>query len=93
VELGLRFPTVARDFSHMHGVQTKPSIQWAPAALSPAVKRLEREADHSPPSTGEVKNTRIYSSTPSQVFMALCLSSQAQGQVLLNTHINVFERM
>jgi hypothetical protein len=44
--------------------------QWVSGALSPAVKRPGREADHSPPSTAEVKKTRIYASTPPYVFMA-----------------------
>jgi len=37
------------------------------------VKRPEREADHSPPSSTEVKNTWRYTSTPQYVFMAWCL--------------------
>jgi hypothetical protein len=31
-------------------------IQWVSGTLSLGVKRLEREADHSPPSSAEVKN-------------------------------------
>jgi hypothetical protein len=31
---------------------TQPPIQWVPRVLSPGVKRLGREADHSPPSSG-----------------------------------------
>jgi hypothetical protein len=34
---------------------TQPLIQYVPGALSPGVKRTEREADHSPPSSVEVK--------------------------------------
>jgi hypothetical protein len=34
----------------------QPHIQWVPGAVSPGVKRLGREADHSPPSSAEVKN-------------------------------------
>jgi hypothetical protein len=34
---------------------TLPPIQWVLAALSVGVKRPEREADHSPPSSAEVK--------------------------------------
>jgi hypothetical protein len=34
---------------------TQPSIQWVPEALSLGVMRLGREADHSPPSSAEVK--------------------------------------
>jgi hypothetical protein len=34
---------------------TQPPIQWVPGALSLVIKRLGREADHSPPSSAEVK--------------------------------------
>jgi hypothetical protein len=36
----------------------------------PGVKRQGREADHSPPTSAEVKKISIYTSTPSYVFMA-----------------------
>jgi hypothetical protein len=36
---------------------TQPPIQWVPAVLSLRVKRPEHEADHSPPSSADVKNT------------------------------------
>jgi hypothetical protein len=35
---------------------TQPPIQWVPGAISSGVKRQGREADHSPPSSVEVKN-------------------------------------
>jgi hypothetical protein len=34
---------------------TQPPIQWIPRTVSLIVKRPEREADHSPPSSAEVK--------------------------------------
>jgi hypothetical protein len=34
---------------------TQPPVQWVPRVLSPVVKHLRREADHSPPSGAEVK--------------------------------------
>jgi hypothetical protein len=34
---------------------TQPPMQWVPGALSLRVKRPGREADHSPPSSVEVK--------------------------------------
>jgi hypothetical protein len=34
---------------------TQPPIQWVPGALPLGVKRPGREADHSPPSSAEVK--------------------------------------
>jgi hypothetical protein len=48
-------------------------IQWVPRTLSLGVKRPGREADHSPPSSAEVKNAWSYTSTPQYVFMAWCL--------------------
>jgi hypothetical protein len=48
----------------------QPPIQWVPGALSPGVKRQGREADHSPPTSAEVKKTWIYTSTPLHAFMA-----------------------
>jgi hypothetical protein len=46
------------------GLNQRP-IQCVSGALSRG-----READHSPPTTAEVKNTWIYTSTPPYVFMA-----------------------
>jgi hypothetical protein len=52
---------------------TQPPIQWVPEALSLGVKRPEREADNSAPSSAEVKSAYSYTSTPLYVFMAWCL--------------------
>jgi hypothetical protein len=49
---------------------TQPSIQLAPGALSPGIKRQRREADYSPPTSAEVKEMWIYTSTPPYTFMA-----------------------
>jgi hypothetical protein len=38
--------------------------------VSPGLKRLGREADHSPPASAEVKKMWIYTSTPTYAFMA-----------------------
>jgi hypothetical protein len=46
------------------------SIQWTPGVLSPRVKRLDREPDHTIPSNAEVKNELRYTFTPPYVFMA-----------------------
>jgi hypothetical protein len=43
---------------------TQPPIQWVPGALSAGIKRPGREADHSSPSSNEVNNTWICTSTP-----------------------------
>jgi hypothetical protein len=36
---------------------TQPPIEWVLGDLSPWVKQLEREADHSPPTSAEVNRT------------------------------------
>jgi hypothetical protein len=53
---------------------TQPPIQWVREDLSPGVKRPGREADHSSPSSVEVKNGRAITSI-----------YQVQGQLQL-TH-------
>jgi hypothetical protein len=47
-----------RRFSLLHNVQrpNQHPSQWVPGPLSTGVKRPGREADHSPPSSAEVKN-------------------------------------
>jgi len=52
---------------------TQPRIQWLPGLLTSGVKRPGREADHSPPSSAEIKIEWSYISTPLYVFMAWCL--------------------
>jgi hypothetical protein len=49
---------------------TQPPLQWVSGALSLEVKRPGREADHSPPSSADVKNAWSYTSTPQYAFMA-----------------------
>jgi hypothetical protein len=67
------------------------SYPIAPEFLSLGIKRLGREADHSPPSNSEIKNAWSYSSTPQNVFMAWCSVKKVQGQLYLylyNININ-----
>jgi hypothetical protein len=52
---------------------TQPPIQWVPAALSLGVKRPGREADHSPPSSIEVKECVELYLHSQYVFMTWCL--------------------
>jgi hypothetical protein len=66
---------------------TKPEIahtsSWrgvGTGALSPRVKRPGREADHSTPSSVEVKNVCSYTSIPLMCIHGVVLS-EAQGQV------------
>jgi hypothetical protein len=53
----------------------QPPIQRVPGALSAGVKRPEREADHSPPTSADLNETWIYACAPPYVFMAQCLLS------------------
>jgi hypothetical protein len=74
----VRFSAGAGNFSLHHRVQnvsgaTQHPLQWVQGALSLGIKRPERKADHSPPSSAEVKNAWSYTSTPQYVFMAWCL--------------------
>jgi hypothetical protein len=48
---------------------TQTPIKCVPGVLQ-GVKRQVREADHSPPTSTEVKRMRIYTSTPPYDFMA-----------------------
>jgi hypothetical protein len=71
--VGVRVPVGSRIFfsksSRLALGSTQPPIQWVPGALSPGVKRPGREADHSPPTSAEVKKMWIYTSTPPYTFM------------------------
>jgi hypothetical protein len=63
-----------KKFSLLHIVQTDSrvhptSYKMGTVAL-PGVKQQGREADHSPPTSAEVKKMWIYTSTPLYVLMA-----------------------
>jgi hypothetical protein len=51
---------------------TQRPNEWIQAALSLGIKRPGRQADHSPPSSAEIKNAWSYTSVPPYVLMALC---------------------
>jgi hypothetical protein len=51
---------------------TQPPIEWVPGAHSLGVKRPGHEADHSPPSSAEVKERVEPSSTSRYSFVAWC---------------------
>jgi len=52
---------------------TQLPIQWLLGELSPRVKQLGHEADHSPPSSAKVKNTWSCTTIPTYIFMVWCL--------------------
>jgi len=51
--------------THNEGIiiSIQPPTQWVPRAFSLGVKRPGRKADHSPPSSAEVRNAWSYTST------------------------------
>jgi hypothetical protein len=61
---------------------TQPPIQWIPGALSLGVKWSGREADHSPPSSAEIKDAWNYTSTaPIRLHGVVFSLKEAQGQL------------
>jgi hypothetical protein len=59
---------------------TQPPIQWVPGALSLGVKRPGREADHSPPSSAEVKEcVELYLTFPRTLSWSGDQFKKAQG--------------
>jgi hypothetical protein len=59
-----------QEFWLLHIVKTGSGAHWA---YFPGVKRPQSEADHSSPSSADVKKTWIYASSPPYVFMDKCL--------------------
>jgi hypothetical protein len=70
--------TIMLNLSRIITSPCRPDRLWRPPnllyngyrELFPGVRRLGREADHSPPTSVEVKNMWIYISTPPHAFMA-----------------------
>jgi len=67
--MGVRFPAGAGIFFPRHRVQTSFGTHSAYCLMGtggslPGIKRPGREADHSPPSSSEVKNVCKYTCTP-----------------------------
>jgi hypothetical protein len=64
----VRIPGKTRNFLFSETLQTgsgstEPTVQWISEIL-PGIKRPEHESDHSPPSSGEVKNQCRSTSAP-----------------------------
>jgi hypothetical protein len=62
---GVRFPAVARNFSLLHRVQKGSAAHLVSYPMGtggsfPGVKRPDREADHSPPSSAEQVCVALY---------------------------------
>jgi len=63
---------LGRSLSLRHSIHTtQPAIQWVRGPLSPGVKRLGSEAEHSPPSSAEIKNAWSYTSSPTRLHGAV----------------------
>jgi hypothetical protein len=64
---------------------TQTPIQWAPGALSLGIKQLGPEADHSPPSSVEVKEyVELYIHSPNMPsWRGAQLKRKAEGQLYL----------
>jgi hypothetical protein len=68
---------VPRDWESRMAVLAR-TRRHLPSLQSLGVKRSGHEADHSPPSNAETKNTWTYTSTSPYIFLAQCLISSAQ---------------
>jgi hypothetical protein len=72
--IGFSRPNTGKNDSFQTGSEAYPaSCPMATRALCPKVKWLGCEADHLPPSSGEVKNDRAIPPLPPYVFMVWCL--------------------
>jgi hypothetical protein len=71
---------------------TQPPISWLQGTISLGVKRPVSAADHSPPSSAEVKNAWSYTSIPQYVIVVWCLVKHRDNftftlQVIGTSHI------
>jgi hypothetical protein len=71
----------------------QPPIQWVPGALSLWVERLRREADHSPPSSVEVKEwVELYFHSPNTLSWRGAQFKKNTGITLLLSLRSVFSQ-
>jgi hypothetical protein len=83
----VRFPTGAENFSIHHRVQNGSGAHRGPRALPLGVKRPGREADHSPPSSAEVKEcVKPYRHPPVRLHGVVL--SQSTGTTLPYINVN-----
>jgi hypothetical protein len=90
---GVRIPAGTENLTLHHLVQTGSGAHLASYPMGtrgfcPEVKRPGREADHSLPSTAEVRNAWSYNSSPPYVFMAW--NSVKHREKLLLIYITLF---
>jgi hypothetical protein len=83
-----RISIPGRGKNFLHVVQTDSEVlptsyPMGTGSCFPGLKWPGREADHSPPTSAEVKKMWIYTSTLPYAFMGQCLISYAQGKLYL----------
>jgi hypothetical protein len=66
------------------------SLLLIPGALSPGVQRPGSEADHSPPSSAEVKNAWSYTSTPKYFFIVRYLVKHRNNVIFTSCKKTVY---
>jgi hypothetical protein len=71
---------------------TQSHIQWVPEALSLGVKGKEREADHSRPSSAEVKNAWSYTSISQYTLKVWCSIKKKSENVCFRTETIQFPK-
>jgi hypothetical protein len=92
----VRFPTGAGNFSLHHHVQNgsgaRPtSCPMVPGALSLGVKRPGSEADHSPPSSAEVREcVELYLHSTNTPLWHGAQLKKAQGQIYLYLYLYLY---
>jgi hypothetical protein len=72
-------PVRNKEGTFLYVTATRPAlgpIQWVLGTLSLGVKREGREADHSLPSSAEIKTAPFIPLLPQYVFVACCLIKQ-----------------
>jgi hypothetical protein len=62
---------------------SRSPVQWIPGSLSPEVGQPGRVANHSPPSSAEVKKAWGYTPLPQYAFMVWCSVKKSAGQLYL----------
>jgi len=69
---------------------THRNIQCAPGFFPPRLRWPRHEADHSPPSSADIKDAWSYTSTPQYLYMTWCLVKQRDNFALLHWCIYLY---
>jgi hypothetical protein len=85
---GQGFDSRQRQDIFLFSTASRPALgptQWVPEAVSPVVKRQWREADHSPPSSAEVKNVKNSYITSCSKYAETVFIACFQGHLIAKT--------